>query len=1316
MPKKEATIINPIVKLKTIQQKVIWGGRSASRPFASNIVAIQDNEFVTITGSSLLLFENGSVLARKSRIIENKDNSISFIKLMAVTKDGKFLAISVKYHPSTYDDSHEINIHIYHTSNHFQDTVKPRVVRYLPAVGALRPGETLDCTCLAFSHDNVYLAVSTTIPSIGILIFEQFKGTVFQTIITDSIAVSVSFHPADANKILGTGEGNLVRFWKFTSKTIHINHVTGIKKGGGSAIGGGGGGPSNSTTFTAHGWVAPYAENTVVVGTNNGYVTTIQNYEQRVSSQQIFSSIANLYNGSSATIGVSSMLIRGDHVIVSSNKNLIVLMELRRIVIQKYQGLSCVLVPLKYYRMTDINRIYGLSFCFRDSVTAYSMIASCDDSVVLLDMITDHDLSGIGMKKSDESHLRNPSTDTELQDSFQELIDWYDCTSSKRLYHYHNGAIQSLSLANRCKMFITSSFQDCTVRCWNYDDPNTYNCSWLVENFQDRPEENPFHVDIHPLGLFIAFACENEVREYAVSDNSLDIIRRFIIRNAFQNTQGTPIIINQPVSMVKYSAGGHMIAVVTGKVAQIFHLYQQDENAANNHSSHNNNNNNNNSSTSHGERGGTANSTTSAGNNHGSSSSTANIEHPLRLMVLSDHMSPITDITFFENDKKIITTSSDGAVYSWQIGATTRSKEFICKGIAATKICVNSGQKCRTTLIATFENVSTETLAVSQEIIRRRRLSSFAVNKRISASRSFSEMSDPGSPAYRGSKGGSDLAALTSAFLKEFERSGTGTPEIGAFRASQSAGGGGGAGASKSFIAVWHDDISTTPLIIQTEVPVRSVALGRTGYPDPYELVALGMADGRIILSLLPIPYIEINQSPSVSITASFNSPVSVPVALLKMGGAGGGSRRKRPMLSSPSHDESLPGDGGVGGMGGGRAGGRTRRRSRDGIAIELSSPSNDDIMTSPHAGGGGGSGGNDWGNIISPTSRGFNRTATSHNHFPMSLNDPNNEGLDEFPVLQSAGGGGGGESPFPTNTGGSVTSVYALNENNCRILRIAVGSVTTVAFSPDGYNIIVGAEDGSVHCLTTQRSFTELILNDLENQSTSVISGGIASMTTANSSKNLSMTGGGIGGGSGHHHHHQQSEKPIQSFYMVERNKMSSLRSKVTDLEFSIESNKKEFELQSNKIIENKDKLYAELEIRLKKEIQKRDDNIINGRKEYLLMRKEMQDELEKLHHISQEALNKMELTYEKRLSQESLYLEKMKQAYDEYVIHAKMDMIELNQQTDQRIASIDTEKRKLMDDIEKQKGVVLKYYDYIKDRNSEVLQSLEEQQAEER
>ncbi len=157
-----------------------------------------------------------------------------------------------------------------------------------------------------------------------------------------------------------------------------------------------------------------------------------------------------------------------------------------------------------------------------------------------------------------------------------ESLDWIDLASEKMLFNFHKSSIHSLSLATQNNTFVTGSFDDATVRFWDYNSPSTFHSSELIETFSDKQDENPFHIDIHPSGLFVACASEYEVKEYAITDTQLDMTRKISVKQPFTGPTGIPYLVTQPVSLVRYSHGGQYLAVVTGKLAQIYHMYTKD--------------------------------------------------------------------------------------------------------------------------------------------------------------------------------------------------------------------------------------------------------------------------------------------------------------------------------------------------------------------------------------------------------------------------------------------------------------------------------------------------------------------------------------------------------------------------------------------------------------------------------------------------------------------------------------------------------------------------------------------------------------------
>jgi hypothetical protein len=584
-------------------------------------------------------------------------------------------------------------------------------------------------------------------------------------------------------------------------------------------------------------------------------------------------------------------------------------------------------------------------------------------------------------------------------------------------------------------------------------------------------------------------------------------------------------------------------------------------------------------------------------------------------MTMCDHVSPISDLVFLQDDTEIITSSTDGSVYSWKVGATSRNKEYVQKGVAATHVAVSKKLRQDNIIIVSFEsNATHDPSTFVSETVRKRRASSIAV-RRVSTAINFgSTDSFPGSESFGVGKTSRnpDFTNAANAITQALDGK-TGMDGTAAFTLHRQASTGtlttnvGNPSNRLSFLAVWTNQLSNNPTIIALDTPVRSICFGRCGQPDTFDFCVLGMADGRIIITTLPIPLMEISfgsiRSFSVSSTSTGTSTVN-----------------SRPNTNSQSQKSS-----------------RNRR-----VAVTL--PEN---------------------SILESVSE-------------MLINNNSTKEAQETTTIV----GEEAEEEFNTNTlEHKTTPQQKINESQCKVMRLTVGSVTNVLISPDGDYIIVTGEDGSITILHTSKN--KLFLTEQDY--------GEVKDTKAGGLKN-------------------------NQFLMIEKQKMFHLRQKVLDLDSIIQQSRKEYEKMLHKVLETKDKFIHDLEAKYKLEIQKRDESILSSRNEYLLMKKSMQEEIEVLKKQAQDSLSSMELAYEKKLAHESTYLEKMKQAYDEYVVHARMDMLQLQQHAETKIKEVESEKLKLIQDIEKEKVAVLKYYDFLQDRNDEVLQSLEEQQTNER
>lgn len=135
-----------------------------------------------------------------------------------------------------------------------------------------------------------------------------------------------------------------------------------------------------------------------------------------------------------------------------------------------------------------------------------------------------------------------------------------------------------------------------------------------------------------------------------------------------------------------------------------------------------------------------------------------------------------------------------------------------------------------------------------------------------------------------------------------------------------------------------------------------------------------------------------------------------------------------------------------------------------------------------------------------------------------------------------------------------------------------------------------------------------------------------------------------------------------------------------------------------------------------MKREMQKRDDIILRGRDEHSRLHKELVDEMQATEKRLTDEIDEIENVYEKKLTQESLYLDKMRQAFDEVVVHSRMDAEEAQQVAIRREEEIWKSSQGVVSDAERQKAMVLTYVNYVKARHEEVLNGLVASQESER
>lgn len=257
------------------------------------------------------------------------------------------------------------------------------------------------------------------------------------------------------------------------------------------------------------------------------------------------------------------------------------------------------------------------------------------------------------------------------------------------------------------------------------------------------------------------------------------------------------------------------------------------------------------------------------------------------------------------------------------------------------------------------------------------------------------------------------------------------------------------------------------------------------------------------------------------------------------------------------------------------------------------------------------------------------------------------------------------------TITYGDASGAEHLDEKSCFQFDIHVGPVNGVVISPNGMWIFSAGDDGVIFMFATNKRGLDMIqINEgLENR-----------------------------------------------FHLMDRLRLKNLHTQLSDSINLVDMNEKEFEIKMISMIDEKNKVIHDQQVKTLKDLKHRDETILQCRNDYLKLKASVNSEMAAIQRECEATIHDVELTYEQKLSQETLYLDKLKQAYDEFVIHSRLDLNEVQRKTDERIEAIELDRDEAFSEVEKQKTVLLQYYDYIQVRNDEIFESLEDQQVEER
>ena len=135
-----------------------------------------------------------------------------------------------------------------------------------------------------------------------------------------------------------------------------------------------------------------------------------------------------------------------------------------------------------------------------------------------------------------------------------------------------------------------------------------------------------------------------------------------------------------------------------------------------------------------------------------------------------------------------------------------------------------------------------------------------------------------------------------------------------------------------------------------------------------------------------------------------------------------------------------------------------------------------------------------------------------------------------------------------------------------------------------------------------------------------------------------------------------------------------------------------------------------------MKRELAKRDAIIVKGRDDLQRLSKQMKEELSKLRQKNKTDTAQLEYIYEKKLAQEAIYLDRMRQAYDEFVVHARYNLNDANREYEKKLDMIEQTKKETLAEVEKQKKALLMYVEFMQNQHKQMFDTLEERQSDER
>ena len=658
------------VRIKSYVPKAFWGFQRKqqtavlSEPTSCNtLAAVNERELILIVGSRLTLLDH--VETFNSKLISFGQRTVTEIINIVLSSNSTFVAISVKL--GGVDSQHPTMIII----ENEKETVS--TFRKQPRLITHNRGSRFEG--ISFSANSELIATFTDSPSVGVLIFDRLRCVLVKQIPLASAVFAVSFNPENDSRICTTGARNLFQFWRYTSKTVHSAPIVGLIK--------------DECMYTSHVWLP---ENRLVAGTDNGLLVLVQACDVQSTHQAFGSTLTHNYLDDGKVHYLRSYQ---SFVIAGSAINCVAVFELKKVVTTTSVGNNhlATLVLRDRFHLQGVLELRGLQLSMKrfeggssepvtggeegDAAGTTAAVAAANGSSFkdcLMIVVASSNAINLfelllppaallvqnNAEKDGNRAIAGVTTNKAIgAGSVPVEPEWKD-VQGRNVFDFHSEKIDSIAVAVRSSTFITSSEKDFSVRAWNYNKP--YVAGDLVEYFFEHPNDMPHRVDLHPTGLFAAFACNDEVSEAAITQSGLEIVRRMPTKQPFVTSDGISLANSHPVSLVKYAHGGHLLAVVCGKIIQLFNMYDMDY---------------------------------SKTKTHHHAVQPDGRGQPKRVMSVL-HTTLVSDVTFSSDDAVLFSCSVEGTVLSHAVSCFPTSSplvgEYVTRGVTAAKIVTSESK------------------------------------------------------------------------------------------------------------------------------------------------------------------------------------------------------------------------------------------------------------------------------------------------------------------------------------------------------------------------------------------------------------------------------------------------------------------------------------------------------------------------------------------------------------------------------------------------------------------------------------------------